>query len=49
MNINFGLIDDLPQNGPRQLKGKDKRQALALCVLSDLATWKQAQGLVTAA
>lgn len=42
MNINFGLVADLPPPaGKRKFKGKDKREALAARALADLAAWQR--------
>ncbi|MDF3075930.1 MAG: trmFO [Alphaproteobacteria bacterium] len=39
MNVNFGLFPDLPVEGKRPLRGKDRKQAMARRALSDIDAW----------
>ena len=39
MNVNFGLFPDLPVEGKRPLRGKDRKQAMAQRALADIDAW----------
>ncbi len=43
MNVNFGLFPDLPVEGKRPLRGKDRKQAMAQRALSDIDAWLDPQ------
>ena len=43
MNVNFGLFPDLPVEGKRPLRGKDRKQAMAQRALNDIDAWLNPQ------
>jgi len=43
MNVNFGLFPDLPVEGKRPLRGKDRKQAMAQRALGDIDAWLNPQ------